>query len=350
MLALTVTPRQPDSAALEEIREPDREQGAILVRTLAIGVCGTDREILMGLYGSAPPGEERLVLGHESLGEVMEAPIESGLRVGDLVAGIVRRADPEPCAACAVGEWDMCRNGLFTEHGIKELDGFCAERFRLHPQACAPVHGALRSSGVLLEPASVVAKAWDHIESIGARTRSWRLRRVLVTGAGPIGLLAALMAMQRGGELHVYDRERSGPKPELVRRLGGRYHSDSIEEACLIGPDVIVECTGAAEIIGHVMSRNARGAIVCLAGLSSGSHRIPFDLRSLNQSMVLENDVVFGSVNANRSHYVLAAEALARADPTWLDALITRRVSLRNWSEALERLRGDIKVVIDFTL
>ena len=64
--------------------------------------------------------------------------------------------------------------------------------------------------------------------------------------------------------------------------------------------------------------------------------------------MVLDNDVVFGSVNANRRHYEMAADALARADKDWLARMITRRVPLARWSEALERRPGDIKVIIEF--
>lgn len=167
MLALTVRPKTTDSAELTEIPEPSPECGSVLVETLAIGVCGTDREIIEGYYGWPPPGQEYLVLGHESLGRVLDAPQESGFCPGDLVVGIVRRPDPVPCPNCAVGEWDMCRNGLYTERGIKELHGFCSERFRIEPQYAVKLSPALHRVGALLEPASVVAKAWEHIEKIG---------------------------------------------------------------------------------------------------------------------------------------------------------------------------------------
>jgi glucose 1-dehydrogenase len=348
MRALALTPMQSGSAKLLEV--PDLPRHGTLVRTLAVGICGTDREILAGEYGWAVPGQEHLVLGHESLGEVLEASDGSALHAGDLVVGIVRHPDPVPCPACAVGEWDMCRNGRYTERGIKELDGFCVERFRIEPEALVRIEPGLHETGVLLEPASVVAKAWDHIERIGNRTRSWQPRRTLVTGAGPIGLLAALLARQRGCELHVYDRNKGGTKRDLVEQLGGAYHSEGLEQLCELNPDVIIECTGAAPVIAAVMGRNAASAIVCLTGLSSGTHRIQQDINALNRSMVLENDVIFGTVNANRQHYELAASALAQADQGWLRRLITRRVPLANWQAAVERREGDIKVVIDFTL
>lgn len=349
MLALSTIPGRSDAAALTNVSPPVRAGGDIVAKTLAVGVCGTDREILGGGYGVAPSGDERLIIGHECLAEVLEAGDGASLQAGDLIVPFVRRPDPVPCDACRVGEWDMCRNGEYLEHGIKALHGFAVEQFHIEGDACVRLAPHLRDTGVLLEPTSVVAKAWDHIERIGARTASWQPRRVLVTGAGPIGLLGALLAAQRHCELHVYDRERDGAKPELVRRLGGTYHCDAIEAACAVAPDVILECTGAAPVVQAVLSRNASAGIVCLAGLSSGTHRISLDLSGLNRTLVLENDVVFGSVNANRRHYELAADALAVADASWLHALITRRVPLRDWQRAFDRQPGDVKVVLDFT-
>src|SRR5690606_10256195 len=112
MRAITVAPGIAHSARLDNVPEPSLVEGSLLVRALALGVCGTDREILEGLYGEAPRGQARLILGHESLGEIEQAPENSGFAPGDRVVGIVRRPDPVPCPACAVGEWDMCRNGL----------------------------------------------------------------------------------------------------------------------------------------------------------------------------------------------------------------------------------------------
>ncbi|MGH7088222.1 MAG: alcohol dehydrogenase catalytic domain-containing protein, partial [Stellaceae bacterium] len=114
MRALTVRPGAANSAAVETMPEPAEADGSVVVKTLAIGVCGTDLEIVKGAYGSAPAGAERLIIGHESLGQVEAAPANSGLKPGDLVAGIVRRPDPVPCPNCAAGEWDMCRNGRYT--------------------------------------------------------------------------------------------------------------------------------------------------------------------------------------------------------------------------------------------
>ncbi|AMV35860.1 glucose 1-dehydrogenase [Planctomyces sp. SH-PL62] len=344
MRALTVVPGTAGSARVEDIAEPDPAEGSVLVETIAVGVCGTDLEITSGVYGWAPPGRGRLVLGHESLGRVLEAPAGSGLSAGDLVAGIVRHPDPVPCPNCGVGEWDMCRNGRYTERGIKEIDGFCRERFRSDPGFLVKVAPHLGLLGVLMEPASVLAKAWEHIERIGERAL-WRPKTCLVTGAGPIGLLAAMMGRQRGLEIHVLDRVTEGPKPGLVRDLGAHYHTGSVKELSAEA-DVVVECTGVGRLVFDILQTTPPGAITCLTGISSGGRLIPTDAGALNKSMVLENDVVFGSVNANRRHYEKAADALARADAGWLKRIVNRSVPLDAWADALARRPDDVKPII----
>src|SRR5919204_118444 len=232
MRAITVAPGQKDSARLDEIDEPRPGDGDLLVQMLSLGVCGTDAEIVSGGYGWPPEGEERLVLGHESLGRVVEAPSGSDFSEGDLVAG-------------------------------------------------------------------------------------------------PIGLLAGLLGTQGGLQVHVLDRVPDGPKPELVRDIGATYHSGSVEDACgKAGADILVECTGVGELVVDAMTHTASGAIVCLTGVSACGYSMNVDIGSLNNELVLQNDVVFGSVNANRRHFHAAAEALAAADRGWLERLITPRAPL----------------------
>jgi threonine dehydrogenase-like Zn-dependent dehydrogenase len=345
MRAFTVQPGRPDTISLDEVPAPPGSDGTVLVRALALDICGTDREIIAGQYGWAPPGQQRLVIGHESLGRVEDAPADCGVKRGDLMVGIVRRPDPVPCPACAAGEWDMCRNGLYTERGIKQRNGYGSEQFRVEPEFLIAVDPALDKLGVLLEPASVVAKAWEHVMRIGARSAAWKPQVALVTGAGPVGLLAALLGAQRGLEMHVLDRVRDGAKPELARALGATYHAGDLGK---LKPDIVIECTGAGSVVLDGIGRAAPDGVVCLAGVSSGGHKIKFDIGDLNRDMVLENHVVFGSVNANRRHYRAAAAALAKADKDWLGRLITRRVPLARWREAFEPRPDDIKVVVDF--
>lgn len=347
MRAITVTPGKPNSVRLaEDFPEPSTDEGAVLVEAVAVGICGTDHEIIGGEYGEAAPGSTELVLGHESLGRVIDDPT-GALSPGDLVAGIVRYPDPVPCTNCAADEWDMCRNGEYTEHGIKGLQGFARDRWRIPPKFAVRLDPRLAELGMLLEPTSVVAKAWEHIERIGARA-AWEPRTVLVAGAGPIGLLASLLAAQRGFEVHVLNRSASGEKPALVQALGAQFHTGSVAELDREF-DIVLECTGAPPVILDAMCQAAPNGIVCLTGVSSGGRKIDFDAGALNRALVLENNVVFGSVNANRRHWESAAEALAAADPDWLRRMISRRVPVSAWADAYSPQPDDIKVVLDFT-
>jgi threonine dehydrogenase-like Zn-dependent dehydrogenase len=347
MRALTVIPLQSGSAEVVDMPDPEPGPGDLLVDGIALGVCGTDREIIAGDYGWAPPGSERLILGHESLGRVAEAPAGSGFERGDLVVGVVRRPDPEPCPACAHGQFDFCRNGRYTERGIKELHGYGSERWTVEADYAVKLDPALEPVGMLMEPTTIVAKAWDQIERIGNRAY-FEPHRVLITGAGPIGLLAALLGAQRGLDVHVLDRNRGGPKPKLVHGLGATYHYTAVEKVATdLQADIIIEATGAPEVVFDVMEHNAAFGIVCLTGVSPRGRNLTIDVGGFNRDLVLENDVVFGSVNANLDHYALAAAALARADRSWLESLISRRVALEDFEQALEKQDDDVKVVLD---
>jgi threonine dehydrogenase-like Zn-dependent dehydrogenase len=176
----------------------------------------------------------------------------------------------------------------------------------------------------------------------------WKPRTVLVTGAGPIGLLAAMIGVQRGLDVHVLDRMDSGAKPDLVRALGATYHSGS---ATGIGfsPDVVVECTGVGQVISDVIRAVGAGGVVCLTGVGSGGRTVGLATADVATELVLQNNVVVGSVNANRRHFYRAAEALARADREWLGRLVSRRVAPERIHEAFERGPDDIKVVVEFS-
>jgi threonine dehydrogenase-like Zn-dependent dehydrogenase len=345
MKALAVRPGIPDSAEVIDVRSPDPGDGSIVVRGRAIGICGTDLEIIEGGYGEAPPGQQHLILGHESLGEVIEAPSGSGFAPGQPVVGIVRRPDPEPCDHCELGEWDMCRNGLYTECGIKQRHGYAREVFRLDPQFAVPVDPSLGALGVLVEPASVVAKALSVGLHILLRT-DVPARTALITGAGPIGRLTALGTCQYGLDTYVVDIVEDGPKPDLVRELGAHYHAGSASDLD-ISPEVVIECTGIGALLREAGTIAAPGAVIALTGISSAPAAAEVDLNVMNKNVVLTNKVVFGSVNASRAHYELAASALARADPGWLGRLISRRVPADRWREALVRQPDDVKVVLD---
>ncbi|HXJ95533.1 MAG TPA: glucose 1-dehydrogenase [Terriglobia bacterium] len=346
MKAITLEPKKPGTARLEDVPEPDIRDGSVLVEAVAVGVCGTDVEIVEGKYGWSPPGKTRLVLGHESLGRVLEPDPSGRLKKGDFVAGMVRRPDPVPCPHCAVGELDMCRNGQYTERGIKQIDGFMSEHWRIEPDYAAKVDSSLGLLGVLLEPTTVVTKAWEVALAVGYRSL-WEPRTVLVTGAGPIGLLAALVGEQHGLDVHVLDRVDSGPKPDLVRSLGATYHSSGVG-AVGFEPDVIIECTGVGSVIADCIRYVGAGGVVCLTGVGSGGRTSGLSVADLATEAVLRNKVVVGSVSANKRHWYKAGEALARANRDWLSRLISRCERPENFVHALDRTPDDIKTVIQF--
>jgi threonine dehydrogenase-like Zn-dependent dehydrogenase len=340
---VSVVPGRPETATVEERPDPGPAEGAVLVDGLLMGVCGTDVEIVKDGYGVPPAGARTLVLGHESLGRVREAPPDSGLAAGDLVAGVVRR--PDGCPACADDQWDMCLTGNYVERGIKGADGYGATAWRADPHFLVKLDPSLGDLGVLLEPTSVVAKAWEQVDRIGRRA-FWDPQRVLVTGPGPIGLLAALLGVQRGLEVTVVGRSGEGIKPELVRRLGATYTTQKVPELDL-RPDVVIECTGAGQLVLDCVGQAGPNAVVALVGIEADEGTVPAALTRLNKDMVLGNKVAFGSVNAALRHHAQAADALAGADRDWLGQLITRRVPLDRWPDALGKGRDDVKVVVD---
>ena len=271
MKAVTVQPGVADSVRYEEVPEPDESTGSILVEAVAVGICGTDVEIASGAYGWAPPGRERLDPRPRVAGSGRRPGSDRSVKAGDLIVGIVRRPDPVPCPNCAVGEWDMCRNGQYTERGIKQIDGFMSERWRIEPGYFTKIDPSLGLLGVLLEPTTVVAKAWELVAAMRARA-FWEPRQVLVTGAGPIGMLAALIGVQHGLDVHVLDRVTEGAKPQLVHDLGATYHSGAIADVGF-EPDVIIECTGVGPVIVDSIRQVGAGGVVCLTGVGSGGAR-----------------------------------------------------------------------------
>jgi threonine dehydrogenase-like Zn-dependent dehydrogenase len=346
MKAMSVIPGRDGSELTADLPDPPSAEGSVLAQGLLVGICATDDEVLSG-HGRPPAGRHRLVIGHESLGRVLQAPPDAPVQPGDLVVGVVRRPDPVPCAACAAGQWDFCANGQYGERGITGLDGYGATRWRVQPRFAIKVPGQLGDLGVLTEPGSIVAKAWEQIEAISARApRPGQV--ALVTGAGPIGMLAALLGVQRGYQVHVFDRVTDGPKPGLVAALGATYHHGPVA-GLQLRPDVVLECTGAGALVVELASRMAQAGVICLVGISSDQRRLPVNVDLIGASMVLRNLAIFGTVSAARRHYEQAVEALAAADPAWLGALISRRVPLSSWQHGLTRGPDDVKVAVDLT-
>lgn len=323
--------------ALEDVAEPVRGAGDLLVEGIALGVCGTDRSIAARGPHRTPAGRDRLVLGHESLGRVREAPAGSPFSAGDLVTGLVRRPDPVPCANCAGGNLDICLNGEYTERGIVGSDGYGAERYLLDAAYAIRVSPQLGLAGVLVEPTSIVAKAWERVDASARRPGG----RALILGAGPIGLLAALLAQQRGYDVHVVDQVADGPKIEQTKALGATYHRGTED---LDGEfDAVVECSG--ELAAAAIRATARGGSLCfIAGGHRGTEAA--ELADVGRALTGGNRTFTGVVSSGREHFLAAHAALETADRSWLEGLLTAVVPLDRYAEALAGGPDVIKAVI----
>jgi threonine dehydrogenase-like Zn-dependent dehydrogenase len=329
----------------------------VTIRVREVGVCGTDREISEYHHGSPPAGTERLVLGHEALGEVVAVGTAvRSVRRGDLVVVTVRRPcdDPE-CMPCRAGRQDFCVTGQFRERGIHGADGFMTELVVEDERYVVRVPKALSDVAVLVEPLSVAAKAAVDLDTI-LRRYPWEptTLRALVLGAGPIGLLAAMMLRARDMETFVYSREPAdGDRAELVRSLGAEYVSarevPTAEIASRVGaPDVIFEAVGVAKVAFEAILALARNGIVILSGLPGPRPPAEVDLDGIMRNVVMKNQVLFGTVNASRSAFEQSVGYLERFMVLFPDSvrrLITRHAKLDD-APALLRGGGGIKHVI----
>jgi glucose 1-dehydrogenase len=351
MQALITTPLQAGSTRTATVADPGRRPGALLIRTLEVGVCGTDREIAAGEFGSAPPGETDLILGHELLGVVAEGG--DGFAEGDLVTATVRRSCRR-CAACEEGSPDACDTGEYTERGITALQGFASELVVEDAEHVVAIPPALARLGVLAEPASICARGIRHATAIGER-QPWRPRRALVIGAGAIGMLATYMLRLAGHE--VWTVARSGPESEkgrLVAASGARYASTAQTPLSAVreeagGFDAVIEAAGNAEMMVEAMGALRRNGVACLLGLDAHAHRVELDATLLGRDFVIENRVLFGSVNAHRTDWTAAVSSLEAMRERWPDAmeqLVGLRVEPDRFSDAFE-YRG-VKATLQF--
>lgn len=354
MKAVAVIPGVRDSIHVRDVPEPRLSADHALVRVLETGVCGTDVDINQGLFGDAPPGSDFLVLGHENLGVV-----ESGagpIGTGDLVVSTVRRPCPEACPGCRADRSDMCLTGNYTERGIKGLHGFMAQRYVESSRYLVRVDTALRAVAVLFEPMSVVEKGIEQAWRIQQRL-PWEPRRAIVLGAGPIGMLAALVLRLRGLDVTACAREASGLfKDTHLAAAGIRYVStaetplDELAERVGLA-DVVFEATGAPEVVFPATQLLERNGVAILASVTLGDRPAPVDAADWNQSLVIGNRLVFGTVNAGRGDFEAAGRDLSAADqrwPGWASRLITRRLPYTEAAAALAHTPGNIKTVLEF--
>lgn len=357
MKAIVVTPGQAGTGRVQEVPTPEPRAGQVLVEVLDVGVCGTDLEILHGLYGEAPPGDDYLILGHENFGRIVSAPEGCGVEAGDSVVCTVRRPDPVPCPTCRAGQQDMCLNGLYTERGIKGHHGFMAEYYVEVPEYLVKLDSSLDDVGVLIEPLSVVEKGIEQAESLQRRL-AWHPQEAVVTGAGPIGLMATMLLRSHGWDVWTLDIvPPDSLRAQLVTACGAQYVKGDEESltdlAKRIPPiDLVVEATAVPQLVFEAITAVGSNGVVCLTGVSASHRTLQVPADALNLDMVLANKVVFGTVNANRHHYEMAARDLVMFNALWpglTKQVVTRRVPVDEYETALEPRPGvDVKSAVTF--
>src|SRR5215471_17964185 len=356
MRAVVVVPQE-KSVRLVERSVPDRPRGSeVLLRTVEVGICGTDREICSFEYGTPPPGATELVLGHEALTEAVEAgPDVAWARPGDLVVPTVRRPCKNPrCVACRQKQQDFCITGEFSERGIVRADGFLSEYSIEEERFLVPVPRVLEGVAVLVEPLSIAAKAADVFNTIHSRFAFDVPRlRGLVLGAGPVGLLGAMVFRAQGIETHVFSREaEDGARADLVRTFGANYISASRTPldrlSGRIGKiDVVFEAVGVPEVAFGALPALAANGVLILTGVPAERGPVSADLSRWMRDIVLKNQVIFGTVNASRSNYEDAVRRLEQFMVLFPEAVLSllNRVAIDQATDVLARGRG-IKDVV----
>lgn len=365
MKAIAVFPGTREVKLIDHPEPAIESPTQVKLRILEVGVCGTDKEICQFEYGTPPAGSDYLVLGHESLGEVVEVGSEVGsLKPGDLVVTMVRRPCDHPdCFACRAGRQDFCYTGDFKERGIKQLHGFMTEFVVDDVKYMNPVPANLRDIAVLTEPLTIAEKAVSEVWQVQRRL-PWGLpdtsgvgkgytHRAVVLGAGPVGLLGAMTLLLAGFETYVYSR---GSKTQLdfVGSIGAIYVES---EGCTIPQlaekvgniDLVYEATGASKFAFDTLTVLGTNGVFIFTGVPGRKGPIQLDTDLIMRNLVLKNQVVYGSVNAGQSSYASAIEDLAKFKERWPNAaksLITGRYAMESFADLLLGTPGGIKNVI----
>ena len=360
MKAIAVIPGKPNSIHLRDTPKPsvgDVPDGrGVLVKVLRVGVDGTDKEINAAEYGAPPPGDDYLILGHESFGivEAVGGKVDEFER-GDYVVASVRR--PGSSLYDRIGLQDMTTDDTYFERGINLRHGYLAEYYADAADFLVKVPSSLKSVGVLMEPTSIAEKAIGQAYEIQRRLRVWRPHRAAVMGAGTLGLLTALFLRLRG--LSVVALARTPPptqNSQLLEEIGVRYVSTKVKSlkqaSAEHGPfDLIVEGTGFSPVVFEAMEVLAKNGALAMVSVTGGDRKVEIPADQINQGFVLGNKVAFGSVNASRADFESGVKDLSQAElayPGWLSKLLTHPIKgLENYAEMMETLtevKGAIKV------
>ena len=348
MQGLVTRPGAAHSTRVAEVPAVRAGPGQLLLEVLEVGVCGTDREISEGVFGVAPDGGTELVLGHELLGVVADGG--HGFSPGDLVTATVRRSCAH-CRACEDGSPDSCLTGDYGERGITRLDGFARERVTEEATQLIPIPRSLGRLGVLAEPTSICRRAIRHARAIGGR-QPWQLERALVLGAGAIGLLSTYLLRLEGIEVWTAGLESH---VDHVGACGARFVStndvrlEALREE-VGGFDLVIAAIPDAQTMAESLGLLRRSGVACLLGLDGRNRAVEIEGPVLGVDAVLENRVLFGSVNAHRQDWLSGVDALDRARERWPDALesfVGLRVPLDRFAEAFAYRGGKATLVLD---
>src|SRR6266496_2238061 len=364
MKAIAVHPGKPDSIHLEDVPKPSVDEipdgRGVLVRVLRVGVDGTDKEINAAEYGASPAGEDFLIIGHENFGVVEEVGpnVPDTIKPGTYVVASVRR--PGSSLFGKIGLQDFTTDDVYYERGINLLHGYPTEEYVEDAQFVFPLPDTLAEVGVLLEPTTVAEKGINHAFEIQRRLKIWEPRRACILGSGTIGLLMALAARLRGPELTVFSLPRKPYRNAgLVEELGGVYVSS--EEASLAeasaerGPfDLIMDATGFSPIVWEAAEVLGKNGVLVLSSITGGNRKAEINSDKINQSFVLGNKVMVGTVNASPADFRSGVDDLIKAQalfPGWLEQLLTTPIAgLENYEEMIRALTEDrdaIKVFVE---
>jgi glucose 1-dehydrogenase len=369
MRAVAVFPKEREIKLITlktpRITKPDQ----VKVRMLDIGICGTDREICSFEYGAPPEGSDYLVIGHESLGEVVEiGPKVSRVKAGDLVVMTVRRPCPhKSCRPCRSGYPDFCNTGDYIERGIKGEHGFMSDFVVENERYLHIVPRRLRSVAVLTEPLTIAEKALDQtldilhrlpwLEILGVRSRHQLKVNSVVLGAGAVGLLGAMVLVEAGSNTYVYALDPApNPSSDIVESVGGKYYSqgripDETRKALFGRIHIIYEATGASRLVFDALRFLGHNSEFILTGVPSLKGPFEIDGDQLMRNVVLKNQVIFGTVNASPENFDEAIHDIGVFQRRWpkaLRSLITQHLSVEDAPDTLGRSGKGIKTVVDF--
>ena len=332
------------------------------IRMINVGICGTDKEIVQFQYGTPPAGSDYLVIGHESLGEIVEVgPGLSKIKQGDLVVATVRRPCPHPeCIACREDRQDFCYTGDFTERGIKERHGYMTEMVVEEERYLHVVPAALRDVGVLVEPLTIAEKAIEQLCEIQKRLPWWKPQgqTAVVLGAGPVGLLGAMALILAGFKVTVYSRTQSHEdKDDIVSAIGANFIAaethDVAQMAKAVGRiDVVYEAVGASGFAFEVVKYLGPNSAFIFTGVPGRKGPIEVETDLIMRDMVLSNQLIYGTVNAPGESFAAAIRDLGTFMERWPDSvrhMITGRFSIGDALTPLTGTTGGIKNVIDLS-